>query len=150
MECDYPLILEKEVKNILKKNVKLLTGTEFFEGDENIILLLFLKTVLTHKMPNMKTDFINNCINQSNNDFNNSIKLLNDNGQIFIGDILPLNYNEQLKIPIKHRYENGILKYGEEWTGDIWKFTYYLLLNYSDKIEYSYFELINILIFQTK
>jgi hypothetical protein len=35
-------------------------------------------------------------------DFNNSIKVLNDNGSIFIDDIIPLNYNEQLKIPERH------------------------------------------------
>jgi len=64
-------------------------------------------------------------------DLNNSIKVLQDDGLIFIDDILPLTYNEQLKIPRKHYYENGILKYGEEWTGDIWKAVYHLLKNYS-------------------
>jgi len=58
-------------------------------------------------------------------------------------DILPLNYNEQIKIPIKHYYENDILKYGEEWTGDVWKFVYHLLLYYSDKISFVYFYNIN-------
>ena len=64
-------------------------------------------------------------------DFNNSVKVLKNNGFIFIDDILPLTYNEQLKIPRKHYYENGILKYGEEWTGDIWKVVYHILKNYS-------------------
>jgi glycosyltransferase involved in cell wall biosynthesis len=76
-------------------------------------------------------------------DFNNSIKVLNLKGIILIDDILPLNYNEQLKIPIKHYYENGILKYGEEWTGDVWKFIYHLLKNYNDNIKFSYFYNIN-------
>jgi hypothetical protein len=62
-----------------------------------------------------------------------------NNGIIFIDDILPLNYNEQLKIPKKHYYENGVLKYGEEWTGDVWKLIYHILLNYSDKVNISYF-----------
>ena len=62
-------------------------------------------------------------------DFNNSINVLKENGTIFIDDCIPLNYNEQLKIPIRHYYENGILKYGEEWTGDVWKFLYHLLKN---------------------
>jgi glycosyltransferase involved in cell wall biosynthesis len=52
-------------------------------------------------------------------DFNNSIAILAENGSIFIDDIIPLNYNEQLRIPQKHYYENDILKYGEEWTGDV-------------------------------
>ena len=76
-------------------------------------------------------------------DFNNSVKTLTKNGIIFIDDCIPLNYNEQLKIPIKHHYENGILKYGEEWTGDVWKFVYHLLLNYSSKIDICYFHNMN-------
>lgn len=74
------------------------------------------------------------------NDINNSIKVLNKNGKIFIDDVLPFNYNEQLKIPTRHYYENGILKYGENWTGDIWKIIYHILLNYKDKIHsFEYF-----------
>lgn len=73
-------------------------------------------------------------------DLNNSINFLNENGMIFIDDILPFNFNEQLKIPIKHYFENGILKYGENWTGDIWKVIYHLLINYKDKIQdFKYF-----------
>jgi glycosyltransferase involved in cell wall biosynthesis len=67
-------------------------------------------------------------------DFNNSIKVLENNGSIFIDDILPLTYNEQLKIPRKYYYENGILKYREEWTGDIWKVVYHILKNYADNL----------------
>ena len=76
-------------------------------------------------------------------DFNNSIKVLNHNGSIFIDDIIPLNYNEQLKIPERHYYENGILKYGEEWTGDVWKLIYYLLVHYQDDLLFSYYYNIN-------
>uniref|UniRef100_A0A6C0KUM4 Glycosyltransferase 2-like domain-containing protein n=1 Tax=viral metagenome TaxID=1070528 RepID=A0A6C0KUM4_9ZZZZ len=62
-------------------------------------------------------------------DINNAIKHLKSNGKriICIDDILPQNYREQFKIPILHSYENGILKYGEPWTGDVWKVAYYLL-----------------------
>jgi hypothetical protein len=77
-------------------------------------------------------------------DINNSLKLLSNKGLIFIDDILPLNYNEQLKIPIKHYYENGILKYGENWTGDIWKVIYHILKNHKEHIEiFKYFYNIN-------
>jgi hypothetical protein len=77
-------------------------------------------------------------------DINNSIYFLEEKGQIFIDDILPFNYNEQLKIPIKHYYENGILKYGENWTGDIWKVVYHILLHYNDNIyDFKYFYNIN-------
>jgi hypothetical protein len=35
--------------------------------------------------------------------------------------------------------ENNILKYGEPWTGDIWKTIYYILLNNKNDIEYKYY-----------
>ena len=38
-----------------------------------------------------------------------------------------------------YRFENGILKYREPWTGDVWKFLYYLLKSYSDKINFEFF-----------
>jgi glycosyltransferase involved in cell wall biosynthesis len=77
-------------------------------------------------------------------DINNSLNILSKKGLIFIDDILPLNYNEQLKIPIKHYYENGILKYGENWTGDVWKVIYHILKNYKEHIEvFKYFYNIN-------
>ena len=41
-----------------------------------------------------------------------------------------------MKIPNKHIYENGILKYGEPWTGDVWKVIFYILKHYSEYIEY--------------
>jgi len=72
-------------------------------------------------------------------DFINSMNNLADDGIIFIDDILPLNYDEQLKIPKKHYYENNILKYGEPWTGNVWKFIYYLLLNHSSDISFKYY-----------
>jgi hypothetical protein len=77
-------------------------------------------------------------------DINNSINILSEKGTIFLDDILPLNYNEQLKIPIKHYYENGILKYGENWTGDVWKVIYHILKNYKEYIEiFKYYYNIN-------
>ena len=72
-------------------------------------------------------------------DLNNSIRILRENGKIFLDDIIPSNYYEQMKIPRKHFYEKGILKYGEPWTGDVWKVMYYILLNYSENIDFSYF-----------
>lgn len=72
-------------------------------------------------------------------DLNNSIQILNENGKIFIDDILPLNYDEQCKIPKKHYYENNILKYGEPWTGDVWKLIYYVLLHHSYNINFTYY-----------
>jgi hypothetical protein len=70
------------------------------------------------------------------NDINNSIQYLNPNGKIFIDDILPFNYNEQQKTPNNHYYENGILKYGEPWTGDIWKVVFYIMKYYREYIDF--------------
>ena len=68
---------------------------------------------------------------------------MNEKGKIFLDDILPLTYDEQCKIPKKHFYENGILKYGESWTGDVWKIVYYLLLNYRNNFDFSYYYHVN-------
>ena len=76
-------------------------------------------------------------------DINNSINFLNDGGKIFIDDIIPLTYDEQLKIPKKHYYDNGILKYGESWTGDVWKVIFHVLLFYSQNIDFSYYYHLN-------
>ena len=64
-------------------------------------------------------------------DVMNAIKYLNPNGKIFIDDVLPKTYNEQLKVPNNHIVEDGIIKYTEPWTGDVWKVVYYLLKHYS-------------------
>lgn len=76
-------------------------------------------------------------------DFNNSMNYLNEGGIIFVDDILPLTYDEQLKIPNKHYYDNGILKYGEPWTGDVWKVVYYLLKNWSSNLNFSFYHHLN-------
>ena len=74
-------------------------------------------------------------------DFNNSMNCLKSNSIIIIDDVLPQSENEQLKIPNKHKIENGILKYdGEPWTGDVWKVLYYLLQNFNDHFSHELFE----------
>ena len=69
-------------------------------------------------------------------DFNNSCKCLNKNGIILIDDVLPGTEEEQYKIPKNPKYENNILKYTSPWTGDVWKFVFYLLLHHKDSITY--------------
>jgi glycosyltransferase involved in cell wall biosynthesis len=76
-------------------------------------------------------------------DINNSIKYLNDNGKILLDDVIPLNSDEQLKIPIKHIYENGVLKTMVPWTGDVWKVLFHILNYYRDNIDFSYFYNLN-------
>ena len=73
-------------------------------------------------------------------DIYNSLRYIKRNGIIFIDDILPFNEREQRKIPEKHYYENGILKYGEPWTGDVWKVFYYLLLNFKENFDFQIYD----------
>lgn len=60
-------------------------------------------------------------------DVYNSIMHVAKGGWILIDDAIPMNYREQLRVPVKHYYDNGILKYGEPWTGDVWKAIQFLL-----------------------
>ena len=102
-----------------------LTSDDFFAGNKNKFDVIFIDGM--HQ------------IEYVINDFNNSVNILNQGGYIFIDDILPLNYNEQLKVPNFNCYENNILKYREPWTGDVWKMLYWILLNFADNIEIKYF-----------
>jgi len=72
-------------------------------------------------------------------DINNSIQFLNENGKVLLDDIIPLNYDEQLKVPLKHEVRNGILKTFVPWTGDVWKTLYHILSLYSEHIDFQYF-----------
>lgn len=76
-------------------------------------------------------------------DFNNSLQHLNSGGRILLDDILPIHFDEQLKIPIRNYYEKGVLKTQVPWTGDIWKLAYHILLNYKNHISFNYFNNIN-------
>jgi glycosyltransferase involved in cell wall biosynthesis len=76
-------------------------------------------------------------------DFNNAIKHININGKILLDDIIPIHFDEQLKIPIRNSVENGILKTLAPWTGDVWKLAYHILLNYKNNIEFKCFNNIN-------
>lgn len=73
-------------------------------------------------------------------DFNNAIQHLKSGGKmkIFIDDILPQNCREQLKVPIKHNIEERILKYGEPWTGDVWKTIYYIMQQYPSNFGFTF------------
>ena len=105
-----------EGENIIKK-----TSDEFFETNDDTFDVIFIDGMHQSEYVLM--------------DFNNSIGCLNDDGIIFIDDILPICEKEQLKVPKNPKYENGIMKYSEPWTGDVWKFIYHLLTRYSDKID---------------
>jgi len=112
---------ETENKNELKK----ITSDDFFHSNKETFDAIFIDGM--HQSEYLLKDI------------NNSIECLTENGLIFIDDILPISYNEQLKVPNKHYYENGILKYGEPWTGDVWKVMFHILKNYSNDFDFFYF-----------
>ncbi len=72
-------------------------------------------------------------------DINNSLHCLNQNGKILLDDIIPLNYDEQLNVPVKYEIQNGVLKTLVPWTGDVWKTMYHILSLYSEYIDFQYF-----------
>ena len=72
-------------------------------------------------------------------DINNSLQCLNENGKILLDDIIPLNYDEQLNVPVKHEIRNGVLKTLVPWTGDVWKTLYHILSLYSEHFDFQYF-----------
>lgn len=76
-------------------------------------------------------------------DINNAINYLNENGTILLDDVIPLNHDEQLKIPFRHTYEDGILKTMVPWTGDVWKVLFHILQFYRDSLDFCYFYNLN-------
>ena len=97
-------------------NIILKTSDDFFKENNKIFDIIFIDGM--HQLEYVYNDFFN------------AINCLTPKGSIVIDDVLPMNEREQYKVPIKHHYNNGILKYGESWTGDVWKFIYFLLLHY--------------------
>ena len=114
-----------------KEDIRILkmTSDEFFKENEREIDIIFIDGM-------HQSDYVLR-------DFNNAINCLSENGIIFIDDILPKTEREQYKIPIKHAYENGILKYRESWTGDVWKVIYFLLQHYKEYIKFEIYEHLN-------
>lgn len=108
------------------ENIEIMTSDDFFETNSELLFdVIFIDGM-------HQSEYVIR-------DINNSIQRINNNGKIFIDDILPIIYNEQLKIPKKHYYEKGILKYGEPWTGDVWKVMFYILKYHANDIKFKYF-----------
>lgn len=61
MTCKEPLVLERKIIKIFKQKFKLLSGREFFEGDENQILNTFVSIAMEHinSYYNYDSDFEN-------------------------------------------------------------------------------------------
>ena len=112
------------------ENLVLKTSDDYFENLD--------QSKLNNNFDIIFIDGLHQC-EQVVKDINNGIRFLNENGKILLDDIFPLNHDEQLKIPIKHTYENGILKTMVPWTGDVWKVMYHILSFYPKNIELQYF-----------
>ena len=119
------------------------TGVDPLPHFESVDLVL--KTSDDYFLQNINTKFdvvfidgLHQC-EQVAKDINNSLRCLNENGKILLDDIIPLNYDEQLNVPLKHEVRNGILKTMVPWTGDVWKTLYHILTLYSQHIDFQYF-----------
>lgn len=103
-----------------------MTSDDFFDVNENYFDVIFIDGM--HQVEYLVRDI------------NNSLKFLKPDGILFIDDILPLNEEEQLKVPKQHKIENGILKYtNSPWTGDVWKVVYYILQFHRKDFSFEYF-----------
>ena len=60
MECHNPLFLENNIKKCFSKHFKLIAGNEYFEGNEENILNLFINEIIKHR---------NAVINNTNNNY---------------------------------------------------------------------------------
>ena len=58
MEYINPLELERNIKNIFNKNFKIIAGNKYFEGNEKIMLKLFIeiKMIVVHYLIIYKTN----------------------------------------------------------------------------------------------
>ena len=54
-ECEDPIALEKIIKEQFKLKFKLIAGFEYFEGDENLMINLFVEIFLKSRINNIKT-----------------------------------------------------------------------------------------------
>jgi glycosyltransferase involved in cell wall biosynthesis len=106
-------------------SLRLVTSDDFFENNTEQFDVIFIDGM--HQVEYFYKDL------------NHSIQCIKETGKIFIDDILPKSYYEQLKIPNKHYYEKNILKYGEPWTGDVWKVLFFILKHHADDFNITYY-----------
>jgi hypothetical protein len=68
LECEDDAIVEKQLISKFNKHFKLIGGNEFFEGDENEMLNLFITTVMNYKNNKTIDDVVDNNIVDNNID----------------------------------------------------------------------------------
>jgi hypothetical protein len=113
MECKQPFVLENTIKISFRDKFTLITGNEFFEGDEQLMFMLFMNIVVQHKYQqnivpspiifnNNTAQFKNTIVKLPIKD---NIALLNNNKFIKNCDILGIINTEQA-IKFKFIIEN--------------------------------------------
>ncbi len=83
MECNNPLILEKNIKKIFCNDFKLIAGNEYFEGCEKDILKMFINLVMEHNTNN-QINITNNNQNSNTNTNTNQINNINTEKRYYI------------------------------------------------------------------
>jgi hypothetical protein len=66
-ECVHPFILEKKIKDQFNKSFKLISGSEYFEGDEQLMKNTFIQILEKHAKTNnnvIKLKYLRECFNE--------------------------------------------------------------------------------------
>jgi glycosyltransferase involved in cell wall biosynthesis len=114
--CNSKIGIDPDISINITESLLKCSSNDFFINNSNMFDIILIDGM--HQIEYLHHDF-KNCLNY-----------LNHNGSIVITNIFPENYREQCKVPIKHYYNNEILKYSEPWTGDIWKYVYHVIKHY--------------------
>ena len=108
MECIEPFILEKKIKIEFDNKFKLIAGNEYYKGNENKIVNIFMTTVNKHK-----NKYDNNSMSDDNNSMSDDNGINDDIINCFPNykdDISNGGKKELIKITITH-YNCIIIKY---------------------------------------
>lgn len=73
-ECVGPLILEQKIKDQFNKLFKLISGKEYFEGDEYLMKYTFMQILEKHAKTNNNVIKLNNSYDDSSDGVTNDIK----------------------------------------------------------------------------
>jgi hypothetical protein len=104
MECINPLELERNIKNLFNKKFKIIAGNEYFEGDEKIMLKLFIEIVMKNQELSGKINIGQNTeVIEKINKIKKEKKIVKENKSL----------KKEIKENIKEE-SNKIIKFGNE------------------------------------
>lgn len=104
MECNKPLILERNIKNHFNEKFKLISGNEYYEGNEKDILNTFNNLVLKYKNSNEINKKYFNESNKIKKEFENYFedKEFGGTKKLIKINIIYNNFGEDIKINFKY------------------------------------------------